>query len=164
MKLVFTNTMHRLVVASLDDESLSKSEKRDILKLLMDHNHLGFHEFEDFVRKTTTSQPDEIYLQDLCIAFITSSLHLDSPQTTSLHVQMLRLLFEKHPPLPQSQCSPHCSIEIADENSWLLTSYYPTPQQHRLFLGAPLELESPTGLRFRVHVIDNGSPSVALLE
>jgi hypothetical protein len=156
--------MHRLVVASLDDQSLSTSEKRGILEILAHDQHMRFHEFEDFVRRSAKTETDEIYLQNLCIAFITSNLQKDLPRTTGLRVQMLRLLFEKHPPLPHSECAPHCSIEIADENSWLLTSYYPTPQQHRLFLGAPLELQSPTGLRLFVHVLDCGSPSVALLE
>jgi hypothetical protein len=164
MKLVYTNTMHRLIVASLDDKSLSQSEKKGILSILASHKEMGFHHFEDFVRTSAKSKTDEIYLQNLCIAFITSYLDLDSPHTTSLRVQMLRVLFENYPPLPHSERAPHCSIEIADENSWLLTSYYPTPQKHRLFLGAPLELESPTGLRFHVHVIDNGSPSVTLSE
>jgi hypothetical protein len=170
--LVYLKTMRRLVVSILDDTSIPEAYKRDMFELLNKHgmDDLSFSDFlesvgqrEHYEGKTHKYGRDELYVRDLCMAFIGTNLHPTSAATANLCSMIAHTFHKACPPLIRGLSAPIAAIELADANTWLLTAYYPTPMQHRLFLGVPLELESPTGLRCRVCVRDTGSPTVNIV-
>lgn len=171
--LVYLNTMRRLVVALLDDHSMPEADKLYIADLLTGRFGLDYDTFkDDFLEKVnkrekiaggTYHSRDELYLQDLCRTFVATLLLGGSAPATSLCTRVAQKLFITCPPLVRGESAPMATIELADANTWLLTAYYPTPTQHRLFLGVPLELESATGLRCRVTIKDYGSPCVSVV-
>lgn len=171
--LVYLNTIRRLVVSILDDTSIPEAYKRDMFELLKDRYGMDDSSFDDFLisvgkredneGETHKYGRDELYVRDLCMAFIGTNLHPTSAATANLCTRIAHNFHKACPPLIRGLSAPIATIELADANTWLLTAYYPTPMQHRLFLGVPLELESPTGLRCRVCVRDLGSPTVNIV-
>ena len=169
-ELVHRNTVRQLVIGLLDDPSVPSSLVPEITKFF-DSDEISEDSWDDFLESTKKKETtdysegrDEIHLQDLCKTFVAGKLCASDAITQSLHVKALQNLFQTHPVIERWQCPPLFTVENGDFNTWVLTSYYPTPQQHRLFLGAPVELQSATGLRCRVAVKCEGSPHVTVLE
>lgn len=172
-QLVYLNTMRRLVVAILDDPSLDEKEKADIFGLLKGKDGINVPYFKHFMNKVDIKETthrekvrDELYVQDLCRAFVLDRIVYGNAYQTNLHCIVAQKFCETIPLLVRDKTAPMLTIEVADANTWLLTAYYPKdqPQHHRMFLCVPLELESPTGLRCRVTIDVTGSRSVQFID
>ncbi len=169
-ELVHRNTVRQLVVGLLDDSSVPSSLVPEITAFF-DSDEISEESWDHFLDSTGTKETidygegrDEIHLQDLCKTFVAGKLCAKSAIKQSLHVKALQNLFQTQPVIERWKCPPLFTVENGDFNTWVLTNCYPTPQQHRLFLGAPVELQSATGLRCRVTVKCEGSPHVTVLE
>lgn len=169
-ELVHRNTVRQLVVGLLDDPSVPSSCIPEITAFF-DSNDISEESWDDFLESTGKNETtdyregrDEIHLQDLCKTFVAGMACANDATQQSLHVRALQNLFQTQPVIERWKCPPLFTVENGDFNTWVLTSYYPTPQQHRLFLGAPVQLQSATGLRCRVTAKCEGSPQVTVLE
>lgn len=167
-EMMIRHMLRRFTVGLLDDQSIPdylKFKTIESLKLLVENIEGDFEVPED---------TDEITLQEICRFLIECAVLVMQERKKStftsadkLHINVMakitQNLFQKCPVIERWNCPPLCTIENGDLNTWVLTSFYPTPMQHQLFLGAPVEIQTASGLRCQVSVECRGAPQIAIL-